>query len=102
MQGLRAVRWRAARPQTIERKMMATEQIRTEEPVKNTIHNLVHTLSAKLDTAARYGLYQEDAKKDGFENCAELFAEMAETEQRQIQGLVRCLRQHIGESAAGE
>ena len=81
---------------------MATEQIRAEEPVKNTIHNLVHTLSSKLDAAARYGLYQEDAKKDGFQNCAELFAEMAETEQRQIQGLVRCLREHIGESGAGE
>ncbi len=81
---------------------MATEHVRTEEPVKNTVHNLVHTLSAKLDAAARYGLYQEDAKKDGFDDCAELFAELAEAEQRQIQGLVRCLKQHIGESGAGE
>jgi hypothetical protein len=36
---------------------MATEQIRGEEPVKNSIHNLVQTLSVKLDSAARYGLY---------------------------------------------
>jgi rubrerythrin len=80
---------------------MATEQIRGEEPVKNSIHNLVQTLSVKLDSAARYGLYQEDAKKDGFDDCAELFAKMAETEQRHIQGLVRCLEKHIGESGAG-
>ena len=81
---------------------MATEHVRTEEPVKNTIHNLVHTLSSKLDAAARYGLYQEDAKKDGFDDCAGLFADMAETEQQQIQGLVRCLKQHIGEAGAGD
>jgi hypothetical protein len=38
------------------------ERIRFEEPVKNTIHNLVQTLSVKLDSSARYGLYQEDAR----------------------------------------
>ncbi len=81
---------------------MAAQQIRSEEPVKNTIHNLVQTLSVKLDSAARYGLYQEDAKKDGFDDCAELFAGMAEAEQRHIQGLVRCLKQHIGEAGAGD
>jgi hypothetical protein len=27
---------------------MATEQIRTQEPVKNTVENLVQTLSLKL------------------------------------------------------
>jgi hypothetical protein len=86
----------------IERRKMATERIRTEEPVKNTIHNLVQTLSVKLDSAARYGIYQEDAKKDGFDDCAELFAKMAETEQRDIQGLVRCLKEHIGDSGARE
>ena len=51
---------------------MATEQIRGEEPVKNSIHNLVQTLSVKLDSAARYGLYQQDAKKDGFDDCGAL------------------------------
>jgi rubrerythrin len=81
---------------------MATDQIRGEEPVKNTIHNLVQTLSVKLDSAARYGLYQEDAKRDGFDDCAELFAGMAETEQGHIRGLVRCLEKHIGEAGAGE
>jgi rubrerythrin len=81
---------------------VASERIRTEEPVKNTIHNLVQTLSVKLDSASRYGLYQDDATKDGFEDCAELFAKMAETEQRDIEGLVRCLQRHIGESGAGE
>jgi rubrerythrin len=79
----------------------ATEQIRTEEPVKNTFHNLVQTLNVKLDSAARYGLYQEDARNDGFDDCAELFGKLKQSEQQEIQGLVRCLQQHIGESGAG-
>ena len=49
------------------------QQIRSEEPVKNTIHNLIQTLSVKLDSAARYGLYQEDAAKDDMGECADLF-----------------------------
>ena len=78
------------------------QYIRTEEPVVNTIHNLVHTLSSKLDAAARYGLYQDEAKTDGFEDVADLFARLAESEQEHIQGLVRCLKEHIGKSGAGE
>jgi hypothetical protein len=72
---------------------MATEQIRTEEPVKNTIHNLIQTLSVKLDSAARSatsrplcaatGSTRKTRRKDGFDDCAELFARMAETEQPQ-------------------
>jgi len=79
-----------------------TEQIRAEEPVKNTFHNLVQTLNVKLDSAARYRLYQEDAREDGFDDCAELFGKLQQSEQQEIQGLVRCLREHIGESGAGE
>jgi rubrerythrin len=80
----------------------ATDKIRTEQPVKNTLHNVVQTLNVKLDSAARYGLYQEDARKDGFDDCAELFGMLHESEQTEIQGLIRCLRQHFDESGAGD
>lgn len=79
-----------------------TEQIRAEAPVKNTFHNLVQTLNVKLDSAARYGLYQEDARKDGFDDCAELFGKLQQSEQQEIQGLIRCPQQHIGDSGAGQ
>jgi hypothetical protein len=79
---------------------MAMEQIRAEQPVKNTIHNLVQTLSTKLDSAARYGLYQEDASKDGFDDCAQMFGRLADREQESIQDLLRCLEEHIGEAAS--
>jgi len=81
---------------------MAAEEIRGAEPVKNSVHNLVQTLSVKLDSAARYGLYQDDARKDGFDDCAELFGRLAEREQQDIQGLVRCLKAHIEDSGAGD
>ncbi len=46
--------------------MASMEKIRSEQPVKNTTHNLIQTLSTKLDSAARYGLYVDDAHKDGY------------------------------------
>ncbi len=73
------------------------EQIREEQPVSNTIHNLIQTLSVKLDSAARYSLYQEDARKDEFEDCASVFGRLAQQEGEQIQELVNCLQQHIGQ-----
>jgi hypothetical protein len=76
------------------------EQIRTEQPVQNTIHNLIQTLSTKLDSAARYGLYQEDARKDGQDDCAKVFATLADREQESIRDLVQCLQKHIGEVRA--
>jgi rubrerythrin len=75
------------------------EQIRTEQPVKNTIHNLIQTLSIKLDSAARYGLYVEDARKDGYDDCAQVFERFQGQEQEMIRDLVKCLQKRIGESA---
>jgi rubrerythrin len=78
--------------------MATMEKIRTEQPVKNTIHNLVQTLSIKLDSASRYSVYQEDAKKDGFDDCAKVFGRLAGQEQEMIDQLVTCLDKHIGDA----
>jgi rubrerythrin len=66
------------------------------------IHSLVGTLSVKPESAARHGFYQDDARKSGFDDCAELFGQPAESEAKSIQGLVRCLGQHRGDSGMGE
>lgn len=76
---------------------MASEQVRAERPVPNTIHNLIQTLSVKLDSAARYGLYQDDARNDGFDDCAAVFARLAEQEQDAIRDLTTCLQMHLGQ-----
>lgn len=68
---------------------------------KKTIHNLGPTLSLELNSARR-GQHQDDAKKDGFDDCAERFGQLAKSEAKSIQGLVRCLDQHIGDSELGE
>ena len=74
---------------------MSIEQIRHAGPVQNSIHDLIQTLSVKLDSAARYGLYQEDAREDGFDDCAELFGRLAEQEQDAIHDLLSCLQDHL-------
>jgi rubrerythrin len=74
---------------------MSLEEIREARPVQNSIHNLVQTLSVKLDSAARYPLYQQDAQEDGFDDCAELFGRLAQQEQVAIQELLRCMRDHL-------
>jgi rubrerythrin len=80
--------------------MASMEKIRTEQPVKNTVHNLVQTLSIKLDSAARYGLYIEDARKDGYDDCAQVFERMSEREQEMIRDLIDCLQKRLGEAEA--
>lgn len=77
---------------------MGTEQIREAQPIQNSIHDLIQTLSVKLDSAARYGLYVEDARRDGFEDCAELFARLSEQEQRAIDELLGCLQGHLADA----
>jgi hypothetical protein len=74
---------------------MSIEEIREARPVQNSIHDVIQTLSVKLDSAARYGLYQQDAREDGYEDCVELFARLADQEQYAIQDLIGCLRDHI-------
>jgi hypothetical protein len=75
------------------------DQMRREEPVKNTIHNLVQTLSVKLDSAARYSLYRDDAQKDGYDDCAEVFGRLEQRDRDSIAELLRCLRQRLGAEA---
>jgi rubrerythrin len=41
----------------------------------------------KIDSAARDGLYAEDAHADGYEDCAELFDRLAEQERSAIEDL---------------
>ena len=52
------------------------DRIRSDGPVENSLHDVIQTLSIKLDSAARYGLYSEDAHADGYEDCAELFGQL--------------------------
>jgi hypothetical protein len=74
---------------------MSIEAIREARPVQNSIHDVIQTLSVKLDSAARYGLYQQDAHEDGYEDCAALFSRLADMEHEAISDLISCLRDHL-------
>jgi rubrerythrin len=74
---------------------MTIEQIHTERPVTNTFHNIVQALSVKIDSAARYGLYADDAREEGMTDCADMFNELGSQERAQIDRLLGCLRQHV-------
>ena len=76
------------------------ERIRTEGIVENTTHNLIQTLSVKLDSAARYELYRDDARADGREDCVEVFLRLAERERESIRDLLGCLEANL--RATGE
>jgi hypothetical protein len=66
-------------------------------PVKNSFHDVIETLNVKIDSAARYGLYIEDAHADGHDDCAELFGRLAEHERQAIDDLKQSLRDHIAD-----
>ena len=85
------------------RSEMSTDPVGrgSDSPVSNTVHNLVQTLSVKLDSAYRYGLYRDDAISEGHEDCAQVFDDIAERERETIHRLVRCLQDRIGEAGAG-
>ena len=76
------------------------ENTEPEELVKKTIHNMIETVSVKTSSAARYGLYQDDAEDDGMEDCAELFSRLARQEHEAVGDLLNCLRAHLEEKRA--
>jgi hypothetical protein len=74
---------------------MSIEEIREARPVENSIHDIIQTLSVKLDSAARYGLYEQDAREDGHEDCVALFSRLSDMEHEAIRDLISCLRDHL-------
>jgi rubrerythrin len=73
--------------------MSTLEEIRTEQPMLNMNHNLVQTLSEKLDAVSRYDIYIQDATEQGCMACADLFRQIKQEDQRHI----RLLRDEIKE-----
>jgi hypothetical protein len=74
---------------------VSIELIRTAGPVANSVHDLIQTLSVKIDSVARYALYQEDAREDGYHDCAELFGRLEEQDRAAAADLISCRRNHF-------
>jgi rubrerythrin len=72
------------------------KKLRQGDPVSNNVHNLVQTLSVKLDSVARYKLYIEDAQHEGEQECVDLFRRLEEQDRRAVDELRQHLSSRIG------
>jgi hypothetical protein len=70
------------------------ERPRTEA-VTNVNHDLIQTMSEKLDSMWRYDKYIEDAEKDNCAECASLFSQMKEDDQRHVELLRAEIERHV-------
>ena len=66
-----------------------------------TFHNLILLLSTKIDSASRCALYEGEARAEGFEDCAQVFSQLAVKEREEIDALLDCLREHLEPVRAG-
>lgn len=68
-----------------------------------TFQNLIHILSAKIDSASRCALYEGEARAEGHEDCAQVFSALVVKEREGINALLACLSEHLDhrEKAAG-
>src|ERR671922_2513454 len=85
--------------QTGGQSQNVTEQVigsrsRTEA-VTNVNHDLIQTMSEKLDAVWRYDKYIEDAQKDNCQECATLFQRLKQEDQRQIEQLRTEIERHV-------
>jgi hypothetical protein len=76
--------------------MSATmDQLRTAKPRSNMFHNLVHSLAIKLDSAARYDIYINDANQENCQQCVQLWQKCKDLEMQQIQLIEDELGKHF-------
>lgn len=76
--------------------MSATlDQLRASKPRSNMFHNLIHAMAIKLDSAARYSIYINDAEQESCHDCVEVWQKCRELEMQQIQLIERELNQHF-------
>lgn len=67
------------------------EDIRSDRVGRETLHNLVLVLEAKLSLAARLGVAEYEAGEDGLPMCADAFRRIADDDRRDIRSLLELL-----------
>lgn len=66
-----------------------------------TFHNLILLLSTKIDSASRCALYEGEARAESFDDCAQVFSQLAVKDREEIDALLECLREHLEPAHAG-
>ena len=77
--------------------ILSLEDLRSEAGGDQTLQNLLHALTLNLELRDRYRVYEHEARQDGLEACAALFASLRRAESNQIADLLAGLRKRLGE-----
>ena len=70
------------------------------QPTDETLRNLLGTLNAKLDLCSRLPFLAYQADREGFEQAAATFRELAVVERRSLTDLLTGLRTHLDHTEA--
>ena len=71
------------------------------QPADETLRNLLGTLNTKLDLCSRLPFLAYQADREGFEQAAATFRELAVMERRSLTDLLTSLRTHLDHTEAG-
>jgi rubrerythrin len=70
------------------------------QPADATLKNLLGALDAKLDLCARLAVFEWEADREGWTECASTFRRLAESERRTCSEVIECLRVHLERRAS--
>jgi hypothetical protein len=65
------------------------------QPFGTTLRNLLAVLNAKLELCAALPVYEWDADREGYDECAAAFRRLAEAERRSCTDLLDSLKEHL-------
>jgi rubrerythrin len=71
-------------------------ELREDDGVDQTLHNLLKALTLNLELRARYRVFEFEATQDGYPEVAQLFHGLRAMEAQQIKELIEGLRTRLG------
>lgn len=69
--------------------------LRSQQDVDHTLQNLLAALTQNLELRARYRVFEFEARQEGLEDCAALFADLRVASGEQIQTLLAGLQSRL-------
>jgi rubrerythrin len=67
-----------------------------DDPLDQTLQNLLKALSLNLELRARYRVFEFEASQDGYPEVARMFRGLRESEAEQISALIASLQRRLG------
>ena len=71
--------------------------LRSQQDVDHTLQNLLAALTQNLELRARYRVFEFEARQEGMDECAALFADLRVASGEQIQTLLAGLQSRLAD-----